>query len=295
MAREKVAAFHIGAHKTGTSVLQQYLKRQAAALAGQRLNVLTRAELGKYVSWGEALVESPERLVGRLTEFMADSRFDVLFGSNENALGRPFLRGARGGFYPRGPRNIRALARTIRGDCRPRIFLSVRPQADFLESYYLQTVHEGSSISFRRWLDHIDLDRLSWHPLVQALNDWFGPENVHIIDFRTISDGQDVFIRRFLSALGDRYDHQVRFTATVNRSYSEKALRMALAANPYLAGSPDRAALRRFLQQHFSNVDYPRPVLLTDEERRSITDRYADEYEALTTGALGVTSGPERS
>lgn len=295
MAPAKVAAFHIGAHKTGTSVLQRCLRDNAESLSRSGMLVLTRADMGQYIRWGDALIKTPERLAGRLERFSGDLQHDILFGSNENAIGRPFLPRGRGRLYPRAPRNIRALAAAMSGGIRPRIFLSIRPQAEFLESYYLQTVHEGSWATFAQWLERIDFRRLSWRPLVTTLRESFGDENVEIVDFRLIRSGQDAYVHRFLRALSDRFDQPVTIEGSVNRSISGKGLQLALAANPLLPKRADRGALRRFLQRHFSNVDYPRPVLLTESQRRELDHRYAAEYDDLVkpTGSPLDTAGSD--
>jgi hypothetical protein len=224
----------------------------------------------------------------RISQFRVSRRFAVLFGSNENLIGRPFLKDGRGRLYPRGPENIRALARTIRG-CRATVMLSVRPQHEFLESYYLQAVNEGSGETFQQWLARVDFRKLSWRPLVTALHDWFGEENVRVIDFRLIAAGQGSFVGHFLREIGPRFDGAVDFDMPVNRSLSEKGLRLALAAQPFLEHASDRRLMRRFLQRHFSNVDYPRPTLLTDGQRQELAQLYEVEYSQLVDHATGRT------
>jgi hypothetical protein len=63
--------------------------------------------------------------------------------------------------------------------------------------------------------------------------------------------------------------------------HSEKALRVALAANPYLKTPDERAGLRTFLQKSFSGRNYPPATLLSQEQRASLEGRYHDEYLRL--------------
>jgi hypothetical protein len=70
-----------------------------------------------------------------------------------------------------------------------------------------------------------------------------------------------------------------------NPSISGKGLRMALGANPHLRTGEERKLMRVFLQKHFSNVRYPRPVLFSDEQRQWLRERYGAEYERLVGGS----------
>lgn len=284
MTNEKVAAFHIGAHKTGTSVLQAYLDTHVAELAAQRLLLLTRDEMGAYIGFGQKLVADPSALIERLTELRASEEYDALFGSYENLMGRVVLPDEPG-LYPTARQNMSALVSAVQ-PCRLKVIISIRPQHELLESAYLQTVHQGGSESFRDWLGHVDLDAISWVPLIDLLHETVGADNVTVIDFRTIAEGQSAYIRQFLRAVGPEFDHPVDSAIVKNRSISDKGLTLALAANGLLMTDWQRRGMRKFLQRHFSNVDYPRPQLLSTDERDRLIDRYGDEYERLTGGAL---------
>jgi hypothetical protein len=281
---EKIAAFHIGAHKTGTSVLQSYLRGNQEELAARRLLVITRPEMSALIGWGLTLVAKPERLAARIAELRTSTEFDALFGSYENLMGE-VVQPDQTGLYPAAQANVTALANTVR-DCRLKVILSIRPQHELLESAYLQTVHQGGYESFTEWLGRIDLDAISWAPIIEFLYDTLGRDNVTVIDFRTIADGQSAYIRQFLRAVDERFDGPVDFPAPKNRSISQKGLELALAANRHLLTDWQRRSMRRFLQKHFSNVDYPRPVLLSDGQRERLIERYGFEYDQLTAGAL---------
>jgi hypothetical protein len=54
-----------------------------------------------------------------------------------------------------------------------------------------------------------------------------------------------------------------------------------MGANRFLRSGGERQRMRKFLQQHFSNVDYPRPSLFDPGQRKQIGERYDAEYERL--------------
>jgi hypothetical protein len=281
--RGKVAALHVGAHKTGTTVLQKYLSEHEGALRARGVYYLRRSELARYAGWGERLVEDPAPLAKRLRKFRVDPRFRMLIGSNENLLGRPFPRKSDGRLYPQAARNTEALGVALRGTgCK--IVITVRPPHDFLESYYLQTVHQGRDRPFEEWLRRVDLAALSWRPIVEVLQQRFGRKRVVIVDFRLIKQGQETYLRHLLTRVDPTWDLPIQYAESRNRSISERGLQMALATNSHLATGAERAALRAFLQTHFSNVDFPRPVLLGDERRAALWEHYRADYEDLVGG-----------
>ena len=286
---EKTAAFHVGAHKTGTSVFQQYLEDNSRTLLRRRLLHVSRSDMNEYVGWGAKLVRDPAPLADRLRQLRRNPWYRALIASHENTIGRPFTqRGAC--LYAQAPASIAVLSRVIE-PCRPRIFLSIRPQDELVESYYLQTVHQGSHQAFADWFARVDPDAISWQPLVDLLVRTFGRDNVDIIDFALLKQGQEAYIRHFLTAVDPGLAFDIRYTRNRNRSVSEKGLRMALAANPHMKTGDERKLLRKFLQRHFSNLHYPRPALLSEEQRRAIQARYGEEYQRLIGAATPTPAG----
>jgi hypothetical protein len=278
--RDQTVVFHVGAHKTGTSLVQKYLTANAAALRRRRIYFLSRTAMSGYVGWGDKLLDDPGPLADRMRKVLRSPWCKVLVASHENTLGRPFVPGGSR-LYPRAPELVGALADLLRG-YPAKVFVSIRPQADLLESYYLQTIHEGGHEPFAAWLDRIDLDAISWAPLVHDLVDTFGQDRVEVVDFRLISMGQEAYLGHFFSRIDDRYSSLgTGYTTVKNPSVSDKGLQMALAANPELRSNRERRLMRKFLQTHFSNTRYPRPVLLGEERRAWLERRYGGEYEAL--------------
>jgi len=276
----KVAALHIGAHKTATSVVQRFLRENEAEHRPLGLQYLRRAWLSDHIGWGEKLIAKPWPVTVRMARFWVDPRFRVLVGSYENLLGRPFTLDGDGRLYPDAPRNIAALGRALaRLPCK--ILVSIRPQPDFVESYYLQSVHEGRHESFEVWLKRVDLQALSWRPIVDCLHATFGRKRVEVIDFRLIGDGQDTFLRHVFDRIDPGLELRFDDPTPRNRSLSDRGLAMALAANPHLRTQAERSALRRFLQQNFSNASLPRAVLFEPEEKDRLWSAYRDEYEDL--------------
>jgi hypothetical protein len=287
--------YHLGAHKTASSLLQKYLRDNPEVLRHARIAYLSRSEMNDCVGWGKRLLQRPGILQDRIAELLADPGCDALVTSHENTLGPPLKPGG-GHLYPRGPEIAEQLARALRR-WPARTLLYVRPQDEFVESYYLQRIHQGGHLSFVEWLDEVDLEALSWRPVVDALRKHFGPDHVDVVDFRRIRAGQDAFIADFLRRVDPELAVTPRYQPVRNASISEKGLRIALSANKHLRTDWERKAMRTFLQRHFSNRTSPRPVLLRADQRIELRRRYAGEYEELTGTQLleaGESTGGQR-
>lgn len=281
MSRAFKAVVHVGAHKTGSSLVQKFLRDNRATLATNGLDYISRSDMNTLAGWGKPLHKRPELLRDRVSQSAADG-YATAIASHENIMGRPFTEGARG-LYPDAPDNFRALGELLSG-FEYQIVIYLRPQADFVESYYLQSLHEGGTDTFDEWTKKLDLDSLSWKPVVESMHQAFGRERTIVKDFLDIKQGQDEYLRRFFSAIDVDPGMSVSYAPVRNPSVGDKGMRMALAVNPHVRTSAQRKAVRVFLQKHFSNRHYPRPVLLSDAQRQRFAELYDEEYQALCSG-----------
>lgn len=276
MATGTTCILHLGAHKTGTSLIQKFIRDQPDVVAELGAAFISRSDTNHVIGWGEIPQQDPSLL--RQSINIAAENVDLVILSHENSLGRP-LRPGRSGLYPGASASIRGIKDAVDFDAK--IIYYLRDQADFLESYYLQTVHEGSYATFGDWLKGIDLNELSWEPLVASLKDNFGSENVVIADFAYITAGQDAFIERFLDFV--KPDHGIipKYSAKRNFSLSQQGLDIALAVNPLLESAHERRTTRKFLQRHFNNSQSARPSLLTALQKSELESLYRDQNRKL--------------
>ncbi len=272
---------HLGAHKTATSLLQKYFKEKKRYYSKRDLHCITRAEVSDYISWGNVVTENPQSLNGYLRSCASRSGASRLFFSNENALGKPFRQAS--GLYPQNKKIIPGFVKAFEG-FDVRIVYSIRPQWDFLTSYYLQKIHQGEYLSFDEFIQTLNLERLSWKPIIENLVEGFGREAVSVLDFCTISEGQTKFIEAFVR---DNFTPPIRpdlsYDQVHNASISARGLEIALRVNPLLKPG-ESGKVRRFLQQNFSNRTESRPDLMPKELKNQLMDMYAGEYEELTSG-----------
>lgn len=273
---------HVGAHKTGTSLIQKYMRDKPEQLTPFGVRAVSRSDTNTLIGWGQALIDTPALLADRLELEIREPEARYVIASHENTLGRPHLPSGDH-LYPEAATRIAALAGILRRH-DARVIMYLRPQASFLESYYLQLVQQGQSFTFDQWLDRVDFTRVSWRPVVEMLREALGPGRVVIGDFEEIRSGQESFLAQFFSRVDSAITVSPHYKAKRNLSISDKGLRIALAANPHLRAASEKKQMRDFLQKHFSNEKYPRPVLFSDGQRNELDALYGDEYRDLTSG-----------
>ncbi len=284
---------HVGAHKTASSLIQWYLHDHVETLADIGVRHVLRTEMKRLAGWGTVVEREPQRLRSRLLEEM-EAGGHVVIASHEDIMGHPFVSG-HGELYPHAPR----LARSLREACDGldvRVVLYVRPIESFVESYYVQTVQQGGTATFREWFDTLDGEPFSWEPMVRGLDEAFGPDAVALGDFREIRQGQNAFLRSFLDRCQAPAPETIDYEQVRNASVSARGLEMARAVNPLTRDLREHRRTRRFIQEHFSNQHEERARPMPDEIRERLREQHHAEYERLAERARAarLPAEPER-
>lgn len=292
----KSLVLHLGAHKTGTSLVQKYLRDKEKLCASAGIAAMPRGDGDQFIGWGNALDLDSGAPGLRDIVAKAEARAAQYFVlSHENTLGRPFSPNAPH-LYPDAPRHAANLKKAL-GDRPYRVVYYIRNQAAFLESYYLQTVHEGAWHDFDSYLTGLGQHGFSWEPLYQGLCALFGEQNVVLRSFeQDIAAGQAAFLQNFMTAFtsGDlsvfgKFD----YAPVRNPSVGTRGLELARGINPMLRNPAERKLFRKFLQSHFSNRDYPRPQLLSAEARAEMTASHEAENARLIAQSVATARTPD--
>lgn len=241
---------------------------------------VSRSESDELIGWGTKVRTNPKPLQQQVHS-LAESGCRYIVISHENSLGKPFSQGA-GGLYNKSAEQINAFAEALSNYDLTFIYY-IRRQWEFVESYYIQTVHQGSSKTFEEWYASIGRsENLSWRPLVESLRTIQNGSTI-IKDFGTlIENGQEWYLKDFFECFIDTESSPpVDYKSKRNISVGESGLKMLRAANKYTDTAAERKLLRKFFQRYFNNLNYPRPNLLSSEEQRSIKEKYASELVEL--------------
>lgn len=163
------------------------------------------------------------------------------------------------------------------------VILYVREQTSFLESTYTQLVHMGRTMSFDDFIKGKIPDTLSWRRVCDEIVEALGPGSLSVRPFEIIRDmGGEKFFYQFLETIGItdaaamNIDPEAFSGRSANRSFSDVAMQMAHIATPVVSPQ-DMKRLRKFLQNNFSNEHYPRPQLLSPDQRTAMKDHYRND------------------
>jgi len=262
---------HVGAHKTGTSLVQKFLRDCRSFRQEHDITFVGRSDTNTLIGWGKIPLREPELLRSRLESEARAKPANRIVLSHENSLGRPFIPG-KSGLYPHAARCAEALRACTEGfDLR--IVFYVRPVADFVESYYLQTIHQGASHTFEEWAADLDPAGWRWRPVVEALDAVFGADRVFVGDFLDIAEGQENLLRGFMERAGLERPpaEDLDYGPVRNASISVRGLELAMDINPLLRKDREEPhAVRTFLQKHWSNQQFDRAHPMPAELRSQV-------------------------
>jgi hypothetical protein len=282
---------HVGLPKTGSKLIQRALKEAQGPLAERGMAALARAGYEGLadrapVRWrnGRAPVEV-HREVGQeiAARHLAG---DGCVVSHEDLLGRPWTFQLPNGIYPHAEEILSAILDGARPD-EVKVTIYLRRPDRWLEAMYLQSLRMGNAQTFEDYTADLDPMRLSWLRLVHKIERATG-STPRVRYFETIKDGSRPYVESFFDELDLGVRPALDFpTEGQNRGYSEVAMRIAQAANPLL-DQQGKKALRRFLDNNFTNVDYPRPSVLTDERRAWLLSELTDDLNELHRGYVAA-------
>ena len=282
MDKQKIV-LHFGAHKTGTSLLQKFMRDRPDQVQKSSVYAISRSETNILLGWGNKFTKDPSKLIDRIDSLSVQD-FKYIVVSHENALGRPFVKNGTS-LYPDAGELI-SMYRTYLSAYDVHFVFYVRDVADFVESYYIQTVQEGSTMSFAKWFNSFGgTECLSWIPLLEAINQ-ANFNSTSIINFsESISQGQISFISQFFSTFMEEEEVsnlQIDYNAARNISVGALGLKLLKACNKHVSNAEERRLLRKFFQANFNNSKYPKPNLLDSDQKSFIAQKYGNEFEQFT-------------
>lgn len=273
---------HLGAHKTATSLIQKYFQEKREQYAALGVRYIPRERISELTGWGTRLIDNPGDFRAEIDSHAKHAGTRYVVFSYEDMLRRPFVEG-KGSLYPRHRDPLNALSSALTG-YNLKLVYYIRPQVEFVPSYYVQLIQEGGFFTFEQFLDElIDLNRLSWKPLVDGFVKVFGSDNIYIGDFRTIKGGQFQFLKEFVESTMPGIAGDYEYRKVHNVGLSARGLHIALRINPLLrkdTKTRETRKVRNFLQENFSSATEPKPVLLSEEVRAKLM-AYGAEYDEL--------------
>lgn len=270
-----------GAHKTGTTLLQNFLFDNAELLKAHGTSVFLQRHirgtpfehyLGQRIRFQSGSTTEAEAR-SWLRQTIDQTETDHLIISIENLLGEA------GQGYRKSKKAVKILSKLFSGYATRCVFY-IRRQDHMIESHYLQQFQHGLDLSFEETLR--DLGELSWARIVGDLQSWRGTDT-KVLFFEEIRAGERCYIERFLDACGvtlPMRDASVPPTEHYNNSISRDGL--ALLRRDWRV-LDKTARIRRFeaIRARHNTSNGTKPIFFSDVERQEILRKYADENQRL--------------
>jgi hypothetical protein len=290
---------HVGIHKTGTTTLQQSLESLRPQLRAHGVALVTIGQMKQLehdLEWG-----AYRKGLDDPTGFYAD--FTALVGSEMAEVsaitGAPVeqvlvtserMVGARmpstvdhPRFRPLAERAIGQIIGVLDpGDVHVAIY--TRRQDRLMESCYLWEIQKGRSHAIEDQFPFMFEPVLGFSGLIDRIASIERISSIRVRPFEMIGAGALAYLDDFLGNVGlsGGLDLSVfEGEPSANRSYSARALQVALGLNPYVTGEGPRLAVKQFLRRRFPVGEYPKAVILGDDARDRIIATYVPDNEQM--------------
>lgn len=196
---------HIGTHKTGTTSIEAFLKTNRKTLADQGIGLLSfprdarrrlREQTESNETSGKILTHTLQHLITK------QSRSGTRQPKTYILSWEGFCGNARKG-YCDAPLMAEILSSATKFfDFNTHIMVYIRPQEEFISSYYSQTVKDGETKSIQEFLHSLPSESFNWLKLTEAFERKFGAEQVVVERYcRELFPGKNEILNNFCAHL----------------------------------------------------------------------------------------------
>lgn len=271
---------HLGAHKTATTLLQNWLFQNISILKTSKIGVTLARDLDG--SAFEKLcyeISKPRPITTSITDAEKALRqiWTAINCPKTHLISKENLLGEAGRLYINAEQVLLNIKRVLPHQDLRLVFY-IRRIDHFIESHILQQYAHGMSVSAGQVIDSIG-DR-TWLSVIEAMEEIF-PGRVKVEFYERIRHGVPQFIRRFCQAccIDDALVDQSSMppVSGQNRSLSVEGLRQLQGVWPDLGRSERVEAFDLIRSQHHTGTGH-RPSILTDTQRRHILNHHRDSH-----------------
>lgn len=250
------AVIHLGAHKTGTTHLQSWLRINQKGLNSLGISVPARTTIQPFSKAAyKRIAQGKSAQVPQLFETMVletDPKISAnpnLVLSDEDLLGLPNL-GRTKTIYPKVGQVAQALVASIPAQERLWLF-TVRDLASFIQSSYVQQLKMGGSQSIEHYLGKFNPVALDWADVISKLLEATPKsDRVAVCFYDGFRTNQK--IHALLKDFFGSFPLPKEQEGVSNPGYNLKGINLARAANAALEDMRDRRKMRAFIQENFS-------------------------------------------
>lgn len=267
---------HLGAHKTATSLIQAVMQKNIDLLKKNNYNYVSPIKIRK-TTFFQYLVDQIKGKKSEISFEEAQASFLKMLSkdmnniiSYESMLGHVNI-GFSKTIYPSAKKVAQVIKSMIPDYVDDvKVIYYIRRQDTYLESTYLQQIHQGNDIDLETYLSKIDLSKLDWNHIIDGLADVFGENNLYLKTFEDIKQGSKQYVYDFFTIIGfkDLISLDIVKNNT-NLSYSQKAYDIAQMVNLLLT-QDEKEEFRKFLQNTFPNTKFGKIKFIDEETAKKI-------------------------
>ena len=283
MKYKKRTIIHLGAHKTGTTLIQNWIAQNYELFAERSIGITRNADLAEG-SFSRFCLEyskpypkttSPESAkndIAQKKEMIGNPDIHII--SKENILGEA------GRLYINSEDTIRVLKNIVDYDNTTLVFY-IRRMDTFIESHILQQFAHGHELKVEDALRSIG--NRTWMDVVDSLETHF-PGKLTIEFYEKSKAGTRQFLQYFCNACGIPSEladiTTVPDTKDQNRSISSSGIAILKDQWGGLDKNQRIELFETITRTHHTGRG-DRPLLLTEEQRREILSQHRDSHETL--------------
>ncbi len=288
---------HLGAHKTATTFIQNWLANHQSFLKGHAIAYVPLEKLRKQFTqdfWKilnnrpnigeEAIAQLRELLFAEATACGYDLGATRLFVlSEENLLGSLSSLHSKGKFYPNLKRRMRLLAQLFEGyELQP--FIALRSYSEFYPSAYAEMLRQDQIQTFDAYLEGLDLAGNSWPKVVKGIESSLGP--VQVWAYEHFKDNSHKVLAALLQTPVDV--SMIDKEAVVRQSLTQKGLDIAMRSRDMLSD----AEMRRLINLLADKMNYETPdqkIAIQDHKITGLLDeKYQHDLEKLSSYLINM-------
>lgn len=281
---------HVGVHKTGSTLIQNHIRANAAVLEDQGV-FAANARAGRYmlklrnklrrvqkVGRDGPAIDALDPPARHVIAAARDAGARTILISDENILGQPFHRQMLAGdgkasLYPHAEDCLRLATHAFAGHPLT-LVLYTRQQHKLLVSHYSEALRSlRITDGLDGFVDAIDLERLGFSDLTARIRRAAPGADLRVAPFETIRNGAAGFLGDFFETAGVARENIAITDEPVRPKISrETAEKLIVVAQKFAAGGPPQVLRRQALR-----------IREAPETAAFLRHRYADDISYRPT------------
>ncbi|MCC0177243.1 hypothetical protein I4641_09665 [Waterburya agarophytonicola K14] len=268
---------HCGGHKTASSFMKMFLRKNKALFEAQRIAIHLDEFRDREVT--------PEDIIKLAEQDYQNDYQQIIISEDANIIGLMpgiFQPGDRGFFNTNSILKFSNLIARVNQKYSTKFLLCVRRQDSYLESCYKFRKTHGAKYSWEYFLDKVQKTNISWYDVVNAVAGYIGKENCMITPYELLKKSQQEFITTFFRSIISIDSERVIIPPPNNQGASELIIETIDYFDRNFSEIPAKhrkeilSIIKKYQVKSASKTS-----LLSEKSKDEILKKYADSNQKL--------------